>query len=96
MKVEIYPAYYINNWCTMLRAEDKKTKTLEGKENDMSRENLYLTALLSGLEELKFPVEIDIYTQLKSMGFAIGEKRLNYWAKNDWHDMNGDMNSLCL
>lgn len=93
MKIEIYPAYHMTDWCTILRAKDK-TKILEGTDYGVGREKIYLKALLKGLRKLKKSVDLEIYTQLKRIEIALGEKRIHYWAKNSWNEVDPDCKTL--
>ena len=86
MKVFIYPAYdnSSGNWAVLLRNKQGASKHIKGNEAGKDKIYLYLTALKKGLEAIKYSVNLEIYTHLKRMEIAIGEKRLHKWAQDNW------------
>ena len=67
----------MGNWAVLLRNKKDASKYFKGNESGKDKIYLYLTALIKGLEAIKYPVNLEIYTHLKRMEIAIDENKLH-------------------
>ena len=59
-------------------------KELSGYENQTTNNQMELTAAIKGLEALKEPCRVVLYTDSQYLSKAINQGWLKSWKKNDW------------
>ena len=68
--------------CILVFGEHEKE--LSGGEAQTTNNRMELSAVISGLEALKEPCEVEIYSDSKYIVSAINEGWLRSWVKNNW------------
>lgn len=75
-------------WGAILRYE-KTEKTLSGGEKETTNNRMELTAAIRGLEALKEPCKVNLYSDSKYLVDAILQGWLEKWRKNNWKKSDG-------
>lgn len=70
-------------WGAILRFEQHE-KELSGSDKDTTNNRMELTAVISGLESLKEPCKVTIYTDSQYISNAFDKGWLENWVKNGW------------
>ncbi|WP_457560350.1 ribonuclease HI [Caminibacter sp.] len=72
-------------WCAILRYKDKE-KILRGNEKHTTNNRMELTAVIEALKALKFPCEVDLYSDSTYVLKGISEW-LEGWIKKDFKNV---------
>lgn len=64
-------------------------KELSGGYAKTTNNRMELMAAIAGLEELKFPCEVDLYTDSRYLSNAFNEGWLDSWIKKGWKKSDG-------
>ena len=70
-------------WGSILMYKEHK-KEIFGAKNDTTNNVMELTAVIEGLKLLKFPCEVDLYSDSAYVGNAFLQGWIYNWVKNDW------------
>ncbi len=74
-------------WGAVLMFKDQKKEISGGKE-DTTNNIMELTAVIEGLKLLKFPCEVEIYSDSAYVVNAFKQKWIDSWLKNNWKTAN--------
>ncbi|MCR5175169.1 MAG: ribonuclease HI [Oscillospiraceae bacterium] len=75
-------------WGAILRY-GKREKELSGGEAETTNNRMELTAVLSALEILKEPCQVDLYTDSRYIADAVGKGWLKDWKARGWRRKDG-------
>lgn len=70
-------------WGTILIYRENK-KEISGGQNNTTNNIMELTAVIEGLKLLKFPCEVDLYSDSAYVINAFKQGWIYNWIKNDW------------
>jgi len=70
-------------WGTILMYEDVK-KEISGGKKDTTNNIMEITAVLEGLKLLKYPCEVEIYSDSAYVVNAFNQNWIDTWKKNGW------------
>jgi ribonuclease HI len=70
-------------WGTVLLCGDQE-KRLQGGEAQTTNNRMELTAAIKGLEALKRPCKVNLYSDSAYLVNAFNQKWLNNWQRNGW------------
>lgn len=70
-------------WGTILMHHENK-KEISGGEKDTTNNVMELTAVIEGLKALKFPCEVDLYSDSAYVVNAFEKGWIYNWVKNNW------------
>ncbi len=76
-------------WGTILMYQEKK-KEISGGEKDTTNNVMELTAVIEGLKALKFPCEVDLYSDSAYVVNAFDKGWIYNWVKNNWKTAGKD------
>lgn len=76
-------------WGTILMYKDTK-KEISGGEKDTTNNIMELTAVIEGLKKLKFPCEVEIYSDSAYVVNAFVQKWIYGWIKKNWRNSSGE------
>lgn len=74
-------------WGTILMYKDTK-KEISGGKKDTTNNVMELTAALEGLKMLKFPCEVDLYSDSAYLVNGFTQGWIYNWQKNNWQTSN--------
>ena len=75
-------------WGAILMYKDNK-KEISGGKKDTTNNVMELTAVIEGLKLLKYPCEVDLYSDSAYVVNAFNQNWLNNWKKNGWRSSGG-------
>ncbi len=75
-------------WGTILMYKDAK-KELSGGEKETTNNIMELTAVIEGLKKLKYPCEVEVYSDSAYVVNAFNEGWIYNWAKKNWKTADG-------
>ncbi len=80
----------IGGWAAVLISpqHDNYRKELSDAEEQSTNNRMELTAVIRGLESLKFPCEVKLHTDSKYIQQAFTKKWIETWKKNGWMTKN--------
>lgn len=70
-------------WGAVLMYDDQK-KEISGGENNTTNNIMELTAAIKALECLKFPCDVELYSDSAYLVNAFNQKWIDGWIKNNW------------
>lgn len=70
-------------WGTILMCDGIKKEISGGKE-DTTNNVMEITAVIEGLKSLKYPCEVEVYSDSAYVVNAFNNKWLDGWKKNGW------------
>jgi len=70
-------------WGTILMYEDNK-KEISGGKKDTTNNVMEVTAVIEGLKLLKYPCEVEIYSDSAYVVNAFNQNWIENWKKNGW------------
>lgn len=70
-------------WGTILMYKDTK-KEISGAKNNTTNNVMELTAALEGLKMLKFPCEVELYSDSAYLVNGFSQGWIYNWKKNNW------------
>lgn len=70
-------------WGTILMYKDKK-KEISGGKKDTTNNVMELTAVIEGLKLLKYPCEVELYSDSAYVVNAFKQGWIYNWMKNNW------------
>ncbi|MCI9365262.1 MAG: ribonuclease HI [Clostridia bacterium] len=70
-------------WGTILMYEDNK-KEISGGKKDTTNNIMEVTAVIEGLKLLKYPCEVEIYSDSAYVVNAFNQNWITNWKKNGW------------
>ncbi len=70
-------------WGTILMYEDNK-KEISGGEKETTNNIMEITAVIEGLKLLKYPCEVEIYSDSAYVVNAFNQNWIANWKKNGW------------
>ena len=70
-------------WGTILMYKDSK-KEISGAKKDTTNNVMELTAVIEGLKILKYPCDVEIYSDSAYVVNAFNQKWIDSWIKNNW------------
>lgn len=74
-------------WGAILMYKDNKKEISGGKKNTTNNE-MELTAVIEGLKMLKYPCEVELYSDSAYVINAFLQKWIDNWVKNNWKTSN--------
>lgn len=74
-------------WGCVLKYGEHRLE-LSGYESDTTNNRMELTAAIKGLEALKEPCEVDLYSDSAYLTDAFLKGWITSWKKNGWHKSN--------
>lgn len=74
-------------WGAILMYKDIK-KEISGAKKDTTNNIMELTAALEGLKMLKFPCEVELYSDSSYLVNGFNEGWIENWEKNNWRNAN--------
>lgn len=74
-------------WGTILMHEGAK-KEISGAKENTTNNVMEITAVIEGLKMLKYPCEVEIYSDSAYVVNAFNQKWLQSWKKNGWKNSN--------
>lgn len=76
-------------WGAILMYKDVK-KEISGGNKQTTNNIMELTAVIEGLKMLKFPCEVDLYSDSAYVVNAFEQKWIYSWLKKNWKTASGD------
>lgn len=76
-------------WGAILMYKDNK-KEISGGKKDTTNNVMELTAVIEGLKMLKFPCDVEIYSDSAYVVNAFNQKWIDSWIKNNWKTSGKD------
>ena len=76
-------------WGTILMYKDTK-KEISGGNKATTNNIMELTAVIEGLKMLKFPCEVELYSDSAYVVNAFEQKWIYGWKKKNWKTASGD------
>ena len=77
-------------WAAVLYSSQHDIKKeISGGDFNVTNNRMEITAAIKALEALKFPCDVDLYTDSEYLYKAFSEKRLERWIKNNWKNTAG-------
>lgn len=76
-------------WGTILMYKDSK-KEISGAKKDTTNNVMELTAVIEGLKILKYPCDVEIYSDSAYVVNAFNQKWIDSWIKNNWKTSGKD------
>lgn len=70
-------------WAAILQSEGRE-KVLSGGEAQTTNNRMELMGVISGLEALKFPCEVDVYSDSAYVVNAFLQDWISYWLMSGW------------
>ena len=70
-------------WAAVLMYNNQK-KEISGGEKDTTNNIMEITAVIKGLEALKYPCEVDLYSDSAYVVNSFSQGWIYNWIKNDW------------
>ncbi|MBT8764208.1 ribonuclease HI [Desulfohalobiaceae bacterium Ax17] len=70
-------------WAAILKYKDKRKELSQGFKLTTNN-RMELLAIIKALEALKFPCQVDLYTDSKYVSNAITQNWIKKWQKNGW------------
>ena len=70
-------------WGAILMYKENKKEIAGGKE-DTTNNVMELTAVIEGLKALKFPCEVELYSDSAYVVNAVDKAWIDNWVKNNW------------
>ena len=70
-------------WAAILKYKDKSKELAEGFKLTTNN-RMELLAIIKALETLKFPCQVDLYTDSRYVSNAINQNWIKKWQKNGW------------
>ena len=74
-------------WGAILMYKDTK-KEISGEKKDTTNNVMELTAVVEGLKLLKYPCEVDLYSDSAYVVNAFTQGWIYNWVKNNWKTAN--------
>ncbi len=74
-------------WGAILMYKDNKKEVSGGKKSTTNNE-MELTAVIEGLKLLKYPCEVEVYSDSAYVVNAFLQKWIDNWIKNNWKTSN--------
>jgi len=74
-------------WGTILMCADAK-KEISGGKKDTTNNIMEITAVIEGLKLLKYPCEVEVYSDSAYVVNAFNQKWIEGWKKNGWKNSN--------
>ena len=74
-------------WGAILMYKDNKKEISGGKKSTTNNE-MELTAVIEGLKLLKYPCEVEVYSDSAYVVNAFLQKWIDNWIKNNWKTSN--------
>jgi ribonuclease HI len=75
-------------WGTILMYKDAK-KEMSGGEKETTNNIMELTAVIKGLQALKFPCEVDVYSDSAYVVNGFDQGWIYNWKKKNWKTASG-------
>ena len=82
-------------WAAILCALGRE-KELSGGETETTNNRMELLAVISGLEALKRPCEVTLYTDSQYIERAVNEGWLRSWKAKGWKRKTGELKNIEL
>lgn len=76
-------------WGTILMCDDVK-KEISGGKRDTTNNVMEITAVIEGLKLLKYPCEVEVYSDSAYVVNAFNQKWIDGWKKNGWKNSSKD------
>ena len=76
-------------WGAILMYKEVK-KEISGGNKQTTNNIMELTAVIEGLKMLKFPCEVDLYSDSAYVVNAFEQKWIDNWLKKNWKTASGD------
>ncbi len=74
-------------WGTILMCDNQK-KEISGGEKNTTNNIMEITAVIEGLRSLKYPCDVEIYSDSAYVVNAFNQKWIESWKKNGWKNSN--------
>lgn len=85
----------IGGWCAILMYKDKK-KVVSGYNKYTTNNRMELFSVIEGLDQLKEPCTVNLYSDSAYVVNAINEGWLASWEKNLWRKSGGEVKNVDL
>lgn len=72
-------------WGTILMCDDAK-KEISGGKKDTTNNVMEITAVIEGLKLLKYPCDVEIYSDSAYVVNAFNQNWIDGWKKNGWRN----------
>ena len=82
-------------WAAVLDYKGQ-TRELSGGEAQTTNNRMELMAVISALQALKEPCEVELYTDSQYIARAINEKWLQNWKAKNWKRKDGELKNIDL
>lgn len=76
-------------WGTILMCDDVK-KEISGGKADTTNNVMEITAVIEGLKLLKYPCDVEVYSDSAYVVNAFNQKWIDGWKKNGWRNSSKD------
>lgn len=76
-------------WGTILMCDNIK-KEISGGKSDTTNNIMEITAVIEGLKLLKYPCEVEIYSDSAYVVNAFNQKWIDNWKKNGWKNSSNE------
>lgn len=73
----------LGGWGSILMCDDVK-KEISGGKKDTTNNVMEITAVLEGLKLLKYPCEVEVYSDSAYVVNAFNQNWIDGWKKNGW------------
>jgi ribonuclease HI len=80
----------LGGWGTILMCEGTK-KEISGGKKETTNNIMEITAVIEGLKLLKYPCEVEVYSDSAYVVNSFNQKWLEGWKKNGWKSSKGDV-----
>lgn len=70
-------------WCAILQCQDRELM-LSGGEDQTTNNRMELSAIINGLQKLRFPCEVEILTDSAYIADQVNGGYLKKWIQNGW------------
>ncbi len=76
-------------WGTILMYEENK-KEISGGKKDTTNNVMEITAVIEGLKLLKYPCDVEIYSDSAYVVNAFNQNWITGWKRNGWRNSKGE------
>lgn len=75
----------VGGWAAILKFGDYE-KELSGSEAHTTNNRMELSAIIYGLQALKYPIKVEVYSDSAYVVNAINKDWLSSWKRNNWRN----------
>lgn len=85
----------VGGWCAILMYKDRE-KTVSGYNKYTTNNRMELFSVIQGLDQLKEPCIVNLYSDSAYVVNAVNEGWLRSWEKNLWKKSGGEVKNVDL